>query len=692
MRNHLLLLAAFFPGLLTAHEFSGSHGTVELDWRLPNVSRVLSTGYGASFGADAWTRKGFPELIDVRGQQCMEGTNFLFDVDDSFAFDIDEPVTVDLLFDRSRSAGFMYGWDQNVVAENRTDLRFPESATEWHRVSITLPRARFANRGESGTDLLIAALDATWTGDPDEDHKIVLCDVTITRSNETVSPADAGRLHLAITHNGEPTPARIGIYDSTGRMPLPGDSAVAIHHYDEVTRQIFLRETFATVQPWPHDNRRIFYIDGDYETELPEGRYDVVVTKGPEYRRVVTEVEITGGATTDLGIPLPRWTHMAATGWYSGDDHVHMTRAREDNTSINTVMMAEDLNVANLLQMGNPYDTHFEQYAFGRDGRFRQGNHALVPGVEDPRTAVRGHTISMNIAEVFRPADRYLQYDRIFAEYRRQGGLSGFAHVAGRLFNVERGLAIDVPLGAVDFVELLQDGVLETELWYDFLNMGFKLIPMAGSDYPYYNPPGTERNYAYVGAEFSIDGYYDALRRQHTFVTNGPMLELSVDGAPMGAELVVSAGDEIAVIADVSLNPDIESLDRLELVVQGDVVATVSDVSEDNALALRHIMEVSDGTWLAVRAYGVDQAVAHSAPVYLTTGGGFAKTSAVPAIARRMIGKLEEFVNLEADATQELEAWSVAVPLAEMVGSQRQLIAERAAEARAVYLQILDRP
>ena len=47
----------------------------------------------------------------------MQGTNFFFDIDDSFAFDIDESVTVRLLFDRTRTAGFMYGWDQNVEAE-----------------------------------------------------------------------------------------------------------------------------------------------------------------------------------------------------------------------------------------------------------------------------------------------------------------------------------------------------------------------------------------------------------------------------------------------------------------------------------------------------------------------------------------------------------------------------------------------
>jgi hypothetical protein len=683
----LTLLAAMASG---AHEFSGAHGTVEVDWALPNVSRVVSTGYGDSFGADVWTRKGFPEPVEVEGRQCIEGTNFLFDIDDSFAYDIDETVTVKLLFDRTRTAGFMYGWDQNVEAENRTNVLLIDLDETLYEQTISLPRARFANRGESRTDLLIASLHATWTGDPEVNHKIVLCGLSISRSHETRSPPGVGALRLTIGDGNEMTSARIGLYDESGRMPLPADGAVTINHYDEQVKQIFLKKTFATVQPWPHENRRVFYVDGEYETELPAGRYQLVVTKGPEYRRQDLSFEVTDGDTTSLHVDMKRWTNMAEAGWLSGDDHVHMTRTPGDNASIATLTRAEDLNVTNVLQMGNPYDTHFQQYAFGVDGRYLAGRHALVPGVEDPRTAVRGHTISLNIREVFRPADRYLRYDEIFAEYRRQGGMSGFAHVAGRLFNVERGLAVDVPLGAVDFVELLQDGVLETELWYDFLNMGFKLIPMAGSDFPYYNPPGVERNYVYVGEDQSIDAYYDALRSQRTFVTNGPMLELSVNESMPGADITLARGDDLVVEAHASLNPDIESLDRLELVVHGDVVATVSDASEDNRLSLSWTASVEEGTWIAVRAYGVDQAVAHTAPVYVTTGAGFEKWNAVPGIARRMIAKLAEFESLEADSTMELEAWSVDEPLTRMVDQQRAAILERVDDARLVYMRLLD--
>lgn len=680
-------------GTATAHDFSGAHGTVTIDWSAPNVSRVLSSGYGDSFGTESWSRKGLPELVEIEGRQCVKGSYFLFDVDDNFAFDIDETVTVELLFDRTQSAGLFYSYDQNVVAENSQRIAFNDTEDRWHSQVIKLDRARFANRGESGSDFTIAAPDGTWFGDPEADHKIVLCDLALKRSHATAEPRKFGEIKLAINdEHSRATPARVGLYADSGSMPMPSEHALTIHNYADRDKQIFLRSTHGKVPVWPNPNRYVFYVDGRYEAKLPIGKYQLVISKGPEYALVQKTIEVVADKETSVDVPMARWMDMPDKGWYSGDDHIHMTRTPNDNASISAVMQAEDIHVSNLLQMGNPYDTNFLQYAFGKNGRYRSGSHALVPGVEDPRTAVRGHTISLNINEVYRPADQYLRYDQIFSEYRRQGGMSGYAHVSGRLFNVERGLAIDVPLGVVDFVELLQDGALETELWYDYLNLGFKLIPMAGSDFPYLNVPGGDRNYVFVNGEFTVDAYYEALNEQRTFVTSGPMLELAVNGHGMGSNLEMSPGDEVSISASAALNPDFEMLDRIELVVHGDVVAVADNVSATNTLTLEHSITVNEGVWLAVRAYGAEQTVAHTAPVYVTTGGGFENRALVPGLARRMIDKLAEFDTVAADETLELESWSVGEPLTVMLAEQRIKILERADEARAIYARMLDRP
>jgi hypothetical protein len=532
-----------------------------------------------------------------------------------------------------------------------------------------------------------------WPGIPDENHRIVICDLKINRSYQTAAPTAFGTLNLNVSDGaGNATPARIGLYDATGRMPLPADDALTIRNYADLTRQVFLRSTHGTISPWPHDNRHIFYIDGEYLAELPAGEYELVVSKGPEYEVSVRDLVIGGGRIENVAVTLHRWTNMPAAGWFSGDDHVHMIRNESDNESISSIMQAEDLHVTNVLQMGNPAGTHFHQYALGEDGRYVDDRYALVPGVEDPRTAIRGHTISLNISEVVRSSDIYLQYDQIFDAYRSQGGLSGYAHVSGE-FNVHRGLAMDVPLGAVDFVEILQDGILATELWYEFLNLGFKLIPTAGSDFPYLGVPGAERNYVYLGDRYSVDGWYEQLKAGRTFVTNGPMLAMEVNGQPMGSTIELSPGDELVVSASVESNTDIERLDRLELVVHGEVVAVADDVSRDNSVALEHSLTADAGMWIAVRAYGRDQAVAHTAPVYVVVNDrGFMKSDAVADIIGRMLERLDEFDTLQVDVDSELETWSVGEPLTEMLGAQRAKILQRVDEARRFYAAMLDQP
>lgn len=677
----------------TSHEYSGIHGTVTVDWQVPNVTRITSSGYGDAFGVEAAVKMGFPEAETIDGKKCINGSYFLFDVDDDFAFDIDETIELEILFDRRRSTGFWVSYDRNAMSEPAALIEFEASDQRWYSHKVSLKRARFANRGEIGSDFVLAGISAMWPGVPDEHHRIVICDLAITRSNSTATHKDYGVLWLQVKDEaGGTTPVRIGIYDASGRMPLPSDDGLTIRNYNDLTRQIFLRATHGTITPWPHDNRHVFYIDGEYRAELPSGDYQLVLSKGPEYGLIVRDFRIEDGNTTEVDVALERWTDMPAAGWYSGDDHVHMIRQESDNGEISQLMQAEDVHVTNILQMGNPANIHFHQYAFGKAGRYLDGEHALVSGVEDPRTALLGHTISLNISEVVRSPTTYLQYHRTFSAYSNQGGMSGYAHVAGEIFNVHRGLALDVPLGVVDFVEVMQDGILATDLWYDFLNLGFKLIPTAGSDFPYLGYPGQERNYVFVGETFSIDAWFEQLKASRTFVTNGPMLDLEVNGQPMGSTVQLQPGDQIVISAQASLSPDLESLDRLELIIHGEVVAVENDVTTDNSISLEYSFVVDEGIWIAARAYGTGQASAHTAPVYVVVDErGFGNSDAIPDIAERMLMRLDEVDKLKVNVAEELEPWSVGEPLTAMLAKQRRQLLVRADKARRVYAALIDR-
>jgi len=157
---------------------------------------------------------------------------------------------------------------------------------------------------------------------------------------------------------------------------------------------------------------------------------------------------------------------------------------------------------------------------------------------------MRGHTIHWNLkSHVHFEKQAFFQYDRVFERTRSQGVLTGYAHL-GELFNGRRGLALDVPFGLVDFIEVLQGGRLNTDIWYSFLNLGYKLSPVGGADYPYFGPtlPGVERTYVKLDAPFSAAAWFDAFRRGHAYVTNGPLVRFSVNGREMGDELRAARG------------------------------------------------------------------------------------------------------------------------------------------------------
>ena len=209
---------------------------------------------------------------------------------------------------------------------------------------------------------------------------------------------------------------------------------------------------------------------------------------------------------------------------------------------------AEDVHVGNLLEMGNAVTHHFKQPAWGPSGRFLRDGHMVASGQEGPRTTQRGHTIHHNLQRSLHlPPDEYFSYHKVFEESHRQGGVSGYAH-HGQSFNGRRGLVLDVPFGLVDFIEVLQGGRLDTRNWYPFLDLGYKVSPAAGSDYPYFGPslPGVERYYVKLDGPFDPDAWYRSFRAGHVFVTNGPLLEFSINGT----------GTEGAVLVDVKLAKD----------------------------------------------------------------------------------------------------------------------------------------
>lgn len=393
---------------------------------------------------------------------------------------------------------------------------------------------------------------------------------------------------------------------------------------------------------------------GPFDMAVPPGKWHIMVRRGVEFTPMVDTFTVTPGQTIEKTYRLRRWVDMARSSWYSGDDHVHARMMSDDDARrLMAWIQAEDLHVANVVKMGAINGTWFEQRGFGKDYRFIDRDYVLSPGQECPRTDDHiGHALAMNITEMVRNTDAYFCYDLVADGVHAQGGLWGYAHVATGQFHVHRDMTLNVSAGRCDFGEILQFGNLGTELYYDFLNAGFKLTASAGSDVPWGGTVGEARMYADLGrSEFSPDGWFEAVRRGRTFVTDGPMIELHVDGVGPGDEIHVSDNRKLQVRARTWGDPNRMLPLQLEIVRHGEVIRSIQTADRQAEVSLEFEIDSDNGFWIAARARGHDGIAAHTTPIYVIRDNlRFWKFEAVDQLIAKRLVSLDEIEHLVAQA------------------------------------------
>lgn len=468
-----------------------------------------------------------------------------------------------------------------------------------------------------------------------------------------------GTLQIRIVDaaSGRPTPARLQVTDEQRRAHVAEDALlVGGDCRDRETPWVSSAEEARALLARPIANAFTgvdnFYADGRARLSLPPGRYEITGWKGIEFLAETTSVDVRAGRRAEVTLRLRRWIDMPARGWYGADPHLHVPRAAPDrNGAIARWMQAEDVHFATLLQFGHSRRfVNASQYAFGPRGQHRDGTTFLAAGQENPRTHILGHTLIFGAHTAINFPDRYLAYRLFFEEARKQGAVVGYAH-GGVYAGAQSGLGLDLPQDLVDFIEVLQNDEGLYDVWYSALNTGFRVIPVAGSDYPCPTTfPGRNRFYTEVRGAPTYAGWIEGVRAGRTFVTNGPLLELRVADQPMGGEARLAAPGTVRIEARVRFDPTRDDVRAIELVDGGEVVRTFTpDPAGDTPLALDH--PVREATWLALRVAGVKRgenapraSLAHSAPVWVSLQDAppLARSARARALARMWHSRLVE--------------------------------------------------
>ncbi len=372
------------------------------------------------------------------------------------------------------------------------------------------------------------------------------------------------------------------------------------------------------------DESHFMLLKGRASFDLPAGHYRVEAYRGLFFAPAVEQFDLRAGETRHLTLPLRDWTNGTRQEWLSGDDHIHLTRAPEDNGVYLGWLEAEDLTVGNFLQLQRQMDAAV-QYAFGAAGEASHSGYSIRSGHES-RSEFFGHVNLLGGREMIRPLSVGSMYANapevwpypgvLFTRGRELGATVGYAHFQGSMPHST--LLMDLALGRIDFVEVFQFGILKTEAWYELLNAGFRVTGIAGSDFP--GPLGRMRPWprwipllgpertlvkAYA-ARSPFEAWAEGVRKGDVVVTNGPLVEVSVDRR-----------NSTATAKAAFFRP----IERLEIVQNGRPIAVISGDGKRTSLTLNARLEGGESCWVAAHAWaqrlqGEPEIQGHTNPVY----------------------------------------------------------------------------
>jgi len=217
-------------------------------------------------------------------------------------------------------------------------------------------------------------------------------------------------------------------------------------------------------------------------------------------------------------------------------------------------------------------------------------------------------------------------------------------------------------LGKIDAME----GTCDFD-WYHILNCGFR-VPLVGGSGKDRNGIllGRQRTYARVlpGEEFSYKNWIEAIRAGRAFVTNGPLLTLTVEGENPGAVLDLPSGrTTVRVRAEAR---SALSIERLEIIANGEVVADKEATGWPSSALIETEVDVRNGGWLIARCSGDREEPdalcwrnqAHTNPVYVQVDGRPppANPSSVPELQKVLDEKqavVESCCRFETDSQRD---------------------------------------
>ena len=471
--------------------------------------------------------------------------------------------------------------------------------------------------------------------------------VSCTDQIRSLHPSHSVNLRVTVRRSDtrEPVPARVYLFKGDREFRLSPVDAMLPLRPDLFYRERLWRRTASprVLEVTARDRSHFILLDGTGSFELPAAEgYRIQAFRGTSFRPAEESFSLEHGSDSEIELSLEPVAEGWQGRWLAADGHVHLVRAPEDDPIFLQWLQAEDLAVGNFLELQRQQHAAM-QWGFGDRAEARAAGFSIRSGHES-RSRFYGHTLFLGPSRMVEPLSIGLEYANsreafpnplsLFKEGRRLGALTGFAHTYGSQPNST--LLLNLVHESIDFVEIFQFGVLNTADWYELLNAGFRVVGLAGSDFPanlsrFASWPkglpllGPERSLVRAEAGRSAySAWADGVRRGAVVVSNGPLIDFAVEGRSPGD--TVEWDGALLEVRGTARAASFRPVESIEIIRNGEVVARAPGDGTGSEQQLDFRLELRESSWLAARVTaraieGEPEIQAHTNPVYWLRGG-----------------------------------------------------------------------
>jgi hypothetical protein len=370
---------------------------------------------------------------------------------------------------------------------------------------------------------------------------------------------------------------------------------------------------------------------------------------------------------------------MSLKGWHSGSTHVHMNYGGNLHNTLENLMMmsaAEDQDIV-LEQVANK-DNRILDYQFfvpgGGPHPLSRKDMLLVVG-QEYRPPFWGHVFMFGLRDhLISPfttgyegtaiESLYPSNTDMFRKAKAQGAYVGYVHAyAGERDPLEgdlgggKGAIVDAALGTTDAIEWSAAARAGFFPIYALWNNGFKVAAVGGEDsisnLHMSKLVGSHRTYVFTGGRgLDMHAWLEGMRAGRAFVTNGPLIEMSVNGSLPG-ETVGLPLEGGTVDLEVHVR-SIVPLQTVRLYFNGQVVEEIPLGGNRKTADFRKGVPVVRSGWYHVRAEGApadrfpldtSYPQAFTNPVWVSVGNQPVRDRSAAEYALRWIDKLQKLAD-----------------------------------------------